>query len=84
VSEIVKYIAITYKDTKVVNPYWSRANDGIESEYVEDVIVTPIHLYSDKELQNFILENESTRNTIKYYKVEQIHPRIETTHILSF
>lgn len=79
------YLAIEYFDATEENPYWSSNNDRIESKYINVSKSTNHFLFSNKELEKFLSDNaKSTRKTIRYYRVSEIFPRVETTTKLSF
>ena len=78
------YLAIEHFNKEQDNPYWSPNNSKIESKTILVSVVKNTFFYSNDDLAEFMSHvPQSTAKNIKYYSIEEIKPRVKTTHTLS-
>lgn len=77
----VKYLAVKTEKVNVLNPYYTSNVSNLEQEYIEQYKSSVIHIYSEKGLQNYILDfhKDKTLKDWAFYSVKEINPTVNVT-----
>lgn len=73
------YIVLATRTESVANPYYYPGAGRIEPETIKQDVVRTFEIKTVEDLASFVTHLAKQYHTVKYYKAEEVFPKLEQT-----